>query len=366
MKDERRERLQPKGGPGAWYGAELRACDEWLFELDAGALAELDAAIARVQGERPVPERLERSEFSLPSLGPRLERLRHEILHGRGFALIRGLPVERYSPDQAAIACLGLGAHFGRPVPQNGRGDLLGHVTDLGHDPNDPATRIYATRRHQPFHTDSCDVVALLCLRAAWRGGESAIASSVTVHDEMVRTTPELAEVLARPFVFDRKNEIPPGKGPTYEMPVFHHHAGLLSVFYARDFIEAAQMRHPHVPRLSQEQIAALDRFDAVAARADVRLDMRLLPGDLQLLHNHQVVHARTAFEDWPDPARRRHMLRLWLSPEDGRPLPPAFAERYGSLEPARRGGIRMAGVEERVDVLGRRGQRGTVAAVDR
>jgi hypothetical protein len=171
------------------------------------------------------------------------------------------------------------------------------------------------------------------------------VVSSTTLYNEMRERRPDLAAVLLEPFHVDRKGEIPEGRGPHYPLAVFHWYGGLLSTIYARDFIEAAQ-RFDDVPRLTPEQIEAMDLLDDLAADAGIHLDMVLEPGDVQLLHNQQTLHARTAFEDHPEPERKRHLLRLWLAPESGRPLPPVFAERYGSVEPGMRGGIRVAGVE--------------------
>jgi len=229
-------------------------------------------------------------------------------------------------------------------VPQNAMGHLLGHVKDLGKDPADPQVRIYQTSHRQLFHTDSCDVVGLLCLQPAKEGGRSAIVSSVSIFREIERRRPDLAAVLQRPFVIDRKGEVPAGKAGTYEMPIVHRFGGCLTTIYARDFIEAAQHR-AEVPRLTPQQREAMDLMDEFANSADFRLDMDFRPGDMQFLHNHQILHARTAYVDWPEPEKRRHLLRLWLSARNGRPLPPVFAERYGEIRVGqRRGGIQVPG----------------------
>jgi hypothetical protein len=149
-----------------------------------------------------------------------------------------------------------------------------------------------------------------------------------------------------QPFTVDRKGEVPAGKDQTYELAIFHDHAGEISAIYARSFIQAAQTR-PDVARLTAAQTEAMDMVDALAASDRIRLDMDFRPGDMQFLHNHQILHARTAYEDFADPKRKRHLLRLWLSARHGRSLPPGFAERYGSVEPGRlRGGIRVPGVD--------------------
>jgi len=297
-------------------------------------------------------ECVRRKDFPLPSLGPVLAGIQEEVVNGRGFVLIKGVPVGRYSMQEAAAAFWGIGTYLGEAVPQNAKGHLLGHVRDIGHDPHNPLHRVYATNYRQPFHTDSCDVVGLLCLRPAKSGGRSSIVSSVTIYNEMLACRGDLVDVLFEPFHVDRKGEVPEGKKDYYCMSVFHSHAGHLITIYARDFIEAAQ-RHEEVPRLTARQLDALDMVDALAARDDIRLDMELESGDIQFLHNHQVLHSRTPYEDHPEAERKRHLLRLWLSPPNGWPLPPVFEERYGPIEAGRRrGGIIVPGSKEHVTLV--------------
>jgi hypothetical protein len=330
--------------PGQWFGRDLTRSGEWLEQLSAAELAEIDAAVSYAQNRHADLLTVTQADFPLPTLAPRLAALAEEIAWGRGFVLLRGLPVADWGRERAAWAYYGLGLHLGDPVPQNAQGHLLGHVKDLGKDPADPRVRIYQTSYRQLFHTDSCDVVGLLCLQPAKEGGRSAIVSSVSIFREIERRRPDLAAVLQQPFVVDRKGEVPAGKAPTYEMAIVHRCGGCLTTIYARDFIEAAQHR-PEVPRLSPEQIEAMDMMDALANSPEFRLDMDFRPGDMQFLHNHQILHARTAYVDWPEPERRRHLLRLWLSARNGRSLPPVFAERYGEIRVGcRRGGIQVPG----------------------
>jgi len=337
-------------GPAVWYGRDLAKSDTWKYRLSEQDIVEIDAAIASVRQCNIEISNVGCEDFPLPTLGKVLTDIRHEVVHGRGFVVIKGLPVERYSIAEAAIAYWGVGTYLGEAVPQNGQGHLLGHIKDIGNNPHDPKTRIYTTSYRQPYHTDSCDVVGLLCLRKAKSGGLSNVTSSTTIHNEMLKHRPDLVDVLRQPFYVDRKGEIPAGKKPYYQMAVFHYYADYLTTIYARDFIEAAQQRHKDIPRLTDIQIEAMDMMDALAVSEDIRLDMSLVPGDIQLLHNHQILHAPTGYEDYEEPDRKRHLLRLWLSQVDGRPLPPIFEERYGNIElGTRRGGIFVPGVKENV-----------------
>ncbi len=331
-------------GPAAWVGRDMARRTDWIVRFSEADLAEIEGAVATALARSDDLITLERRDFPLPRLAGRLRAIENEVVRGRGFVLLRGLPVERWTRRQSAAAFWGLGRHFGDPVPQNAQGHLLGHVKDIGKDPHNPEHRVYQTSYRHRFHTDSCDIVGLLCLRRAKAGGLSRIVSSTTLFNEVARRRPDLAEVLAAPFTVDRKGEVPASKGPHYGLPIAHHHAGQLTMIYARDFIEAAQ-RFADAPRLSAGQIAAMDLVDELAEDPDLHLDMAFEPGDIQFLHNHQILHARTAYVDYPEPERRRHLLRLWLSTPNGRALPPAFAERYGEIRLGRRrGGIVVPG----------------------
>lgn len=340
---------QPAPDPAAWMSRALLARSDWRFALSSQHQSEVLAAVDRSRTAGVPLERLTRADFPLPEFGRLLESIRRQVVDGVGVSLVRGLPIDRLDREGTARAWLGIGAWLGVARPQNRAGHLLGHVYDLGEDSRDPKTRLYRTNARQRFHIDSCDVVGLLCLRPAKHGGASAVASSVAVADAIARERPDLHAVLEEPFVYDRKGEVPDGKGPWYRIPIVHRHDGLTSVFFARDFIESAQRRFPEVPRLTPAQIEAMDRVEQLAESDEFRVDMAFEPGDMQFVHNHVVLHARTAYEDWPEPARKRHLLRLWLCPAGARPLPPVFAERYGPLDGPARGGIQAAGAVPRV-----------------
>ncbi len=334
----------PIDGPAAWYGAEQSQRSDWIVRLEPAHIAELDAAIAAFRARGASLDTLTPASFVLPTLSEKLARIGTELLHGRGFVMLRGLPLERYDTEAAAIAYMGIGAYFGSFRSQNAKGHLLGHVKDLGLDITDPNVRYYQTNRALEYHTDSVDIVGLLCLKTAREGGASSIVSSITIYNELLRRTPELVPALFEPFPTDRRGEIPAGMKPWFDMPVFHWHQETLTAIYVRQYIESAQRNFPEARRLSPVQRAALDAIDALANDPRLHLRMSFEPGDMQFLHNHQILHARTDFVNWPQPERHRHLLRLWLSPASGRPLPDVFATRYGSVSPGDRGGIVVPG----------------------
>ncbi len=330
----------------AWYGAEMATSDEWIFTLTDTHIDEIEAAMQPLVEAQTDIAQITQSDFPLPTLGKELERLRCEVIGGRGFVLIRGLPVHRYRIKETATAYFGIGTWIGSARSQNAKGHVLGHVRDLGRDAvNDPTARIYQTRERQTFHTDSRDIVGLLCLKTAKSGGLSAIVSSMTIYNEMHKHRPELLAELFAPFATDRRGEVPAGKLPYFEIPVFHWHEGYLSAIYARRYIESAR-RFEEVPRLTAQQVEALDLFDEIANDPEVNLHMEFQPGDIQLVHNHTLLHNRTAFEDWPEPENKRHLLRLWLAVPQARPLPAVYAERYGKVDIGDRGGIIVPGTE--------------------
>ncbi len=325
------------GGPAAWRAADLEP-GAWLHELDQAEIAEIEAA-ARALAAWDA-DLTQVRDFPLPRAGARLGAiLRDEVLGGGGFAVIRGLDPAAFSRREAAAAFLGLGAHWGAVRPQNGAGHILGHVKDLGRSGDDPTARLYQTHERQTYHTDSCDVVGLMCLRPAKAGGRSSLVSSVALHDAIRRLRPDLALTLFQPIETDRRGEVGPGEQPWFNIPVFNWHAGWFAGMYQRQYIDSAR-RHPGVPPLTAAQVEALDLLDRLAEDPEFHLEIDFQPGDIQLVNNHVLFHDRTAFEDWPEPDRRRHLLRLWLAPAEAQPLAPVFAERFGTVIPGARGGV--------------------------
>lgn len=253
--------------------------------------------------------------------------------------LLRGLDIEGRPIVDAATAYWGIGTYFGSARSQNSKGHLLGHVRSQGLSTADPNVRKCQTTERQTFHIDSCDIVGLLCLHPAKRGGESKIASSISIYNRMVKERPDLAARLFLPMVNDRRGEVPPGETPWFVIPVFNEYLGYLSVFYILQYVISAR-RFPEVPRLTPADVEALDYFDNPCDDPSMRLDMTLEKGDMQFLHNHTVVHDRNAYEEWPERERWRHLLRLWLAAPDARPLPAVYAQRFGTVTIGDRGGI--------------------------
>jgi hypothetical protein len=335
-------------GPSAWYGSDLSGQTDWIYRLSNSNVIEIENAVSGIDDKNIDLASITRDDFPLKAFGNTLQKLLGEVLDGRGFVVIRGLPIDKWTIRETASAFLGIGVHLGGLRSQNADGHLLGHVKDLGRSSNDPNVRVYQTSERQTYHTDSCDVVGLLCLMPAKLGGLSSLVSSITIFNEMRRRRPDLARVLFEPIETDRRGEVPPGQLPYFRIPVFNWNAGLLSAIYQRQYIESAR-RFDDVAPLTKQQIEALDLFDSLANDPSLHLMMELQRGDIQLVHNHTILHDRTAFEDWPDPERKRHLLRLWLAPPTARPLPEIFAERFGSVIPGNRGGVSTADTNPKI-----------------
>jgi len=326
--------------PSVRTAQSMRQQQDWLVQLSNRELDEL-YRVCEVRAARGLPlQGMTRADFELPTLGPRLQALRAELLHGRGFVQIRGFDVERLDRLHTATAFWGLSLHLAdRFASQNKFGHLLGHITNLGESRSNVSQRGPYSRERIPFHVDACDVVGLMCLRPAKRGGESSIASSGLIYNEMLKRRPQLVASLCAPIYRDRRDEVPPGKLPWYAIPIFNHYGGLLSVNVEPTYIGSVARHFDGVNPHSQVQLQAIEYLQELAD--ELHFDVQFEPGDMQFVHNHVIMHSRQGFEDFDAIAERRHLLRIWLLAHDGRPLPDAFYGRQGDRQSVQRpGGI--------------------------
>ncbi|MGY8984842.1 MAG: TauD/TfdA family dioxygenase [Sphingomonadales bacterium] len=324
----------------SWLGSELQdRQDLWKTFLSLELIDDLEQAANNFLSLGIDISEINPDNFPLRIFNKHLSELSIKLLDGIGFEVITGLPVYRYSAEMIAIIFCGIGAYLGDARSQNSDGHLLGHVRDIGANPNDQNTRIYQTSQRQTFHTDSADVVGLLCVNEAKEGGDSLLVSAVTIFNLIVELRPDLVEYLFDPIATDRRGEVPTGELPFLTIPPLSLENNLLTVFYQRQYIDSAQ-RFSGVLKLSKKHIEALDLFDSLANNTSLHLSMRLRPGDMQFVYNHAFLHDRTGFVDWTDSSKKRHLLRLWLSMPNDRDLPECFKQRYGSIEVGNRGGI--------------------------
>ncbi|WP_328326361.1 MULTISPECIES: TauD/TfdA family dioxygenase [unclassified Streptomyces] len=331
---------RPLSGPAAWNGPDLQDTGQWVLRLSPPQLRELDEALRAARARGTPLLKLTAAGFPLPSLAAELAGITDALEHGRGFALISGLPVAQYGETAASTVLWGLGQHLGIPVSQNAAGQMLGHVRDTGRTLADPATRGYQTRGRLPFHTDPSDVLALLCLRPARSGAQMSLVSSTAVHNRVLARRPDLVDRLYHRYCFDRREEQGLGELPYFRAPLASWYGGRLSLRYHRCYLESAQ-RFPEVPRLTPADRELFDLMDELTSTQDLRLDLDLQAGDLLLLNNHAVLHARTEFEDGAVPEEKRHLLRLWLTPWQRRDLPADFwGDRHQADDRRGRGGV--------------------------
>ena len=294
-----------------WRSDEIGG--SYVFVLTADHLAELDAALVHAQSVTDDVLDITRDHFPLPTLAAELEGITQDLVNGRGVALIRGVPVDRYGKERASTIYWGIGAHLGMPWPQNAKGHLLGDVTDQGKAASDPTSRGNEIGGIAfPFHSDGSDLVGLFCLDTGLSGGESVVANAVSIHNDLVRQEPELAAELYGSFPYDQRGENAPGTRGWYLMPVFNRCNDRLFVRYIRPYIEASR-RHDDAPRVSDRARAAMDRLDEMCADPAYHVSMLMEPGDMQFVNNYHVLHARRAYRDDRASGQIRHLKRLWL-----------------------------------------------------
>ena len=297
----------------AWVGSELPAMDELAHVFSVDEIAEIQSAITFAKSIKKDTKDLGKADFPLPTIQFLIDIWRRNLSDGIGFQIIRGLPVDTWTQNDAELFFWGFGLHLGIPGVQNPEGHLLGHVTDTGSDNADEMVRLYKTSANIQYHCDAADVVGLLCLNAAKSGGKSRIVSSVTVFNRLLRQNPKLAGRLFEPLMLDRRGEI--GRdGLQFSHIVPSRYAeGKLKTFYHTDYFRSVS-RHPNAPKFTKIEQALFDTYEEIASNPEVYFDMDLIPGDIQLLSNHTNLHARTDYVDDEDPKKKRHLLRLWLS----------------------------------------------------
>ena len=316
----------PIEDPAAWRGDRMAGRSDWILTLDDAMTVELESAVAAVEARGIGLFDITREDFPLPAMSGHFKAILHALEGGLGFTLLRGLPVERWTEAANRIAIWGLGTHLGLPVGQDLAGNLLHDVRDTGRRfGSDDSIRYYQTSHAIRLHTDGGDIFALGCVRQGAKGGRSLVVSAAEVFNEMVRRRPDLAVVLQEDFWMDARGQRPDG-ARCQVLPVYTWHEGYLNILLKPEYIYSAQ-RFDDVPRLTGAQREALELFHRVTREPGIPLEFDLRPGDVLLASNHTIMHGRTEFEDLADPARRRHMLRLWLTIPNGRPLPPHYAD---------------------------------------
>lgn len=326
MRDRRamtQQERKPITDASAWTGAELAAEDDWIWALEGEELDEIESALAASKRRnKPWPE-MTAAEFPLDRVAGRLKETANRLEHGRGVALIRGIPVDRYGIDDLKRLHFGLGCHLGLPVIQNGGAGLMREIRDTG------GPRVESPGKLN-WHNDRADIVALLCVRAAAKGGVSRIVSATAVYNAMLERRPDLVEALFGDFYRSSIGDEVGTDAPYYLLPVFTMQHDAFTSDLSRIYIEQAQA-FPEVPRLTAVQAEALDMIYSLSD--ELCFEHMIEPGEIQMLNNHVTYHGRTAFEDDAATKRDRCLLRLWLMTPESRRLPKDQAALWSSAE---------------------------------
>ena len=322
---QRREDANPLIGPEVWRASDFQGRTDWIATIQPDEIAEIDAMVRRLQGRAQNATELERNDFSMPRLAERFETVRAELEGGKGFYLLRGLPIERYTVQESRLIFWALALMLGDPQEQDRAGNRIHSVTNTNlRVEGSNEVRSYQTDDELTFHNDGGDAFMLLCLKTAQSGGMSKLISVAHLYNEVLAQRPDLIDVLQEAFHFDTREQHPLGL-KVQSSPILNFFDGKLSVLYKRRYLMSAQ-RYPDVPRLTTAQEEAIALVEAICNDPATQLNFYMEPGDIQIANNYSVLHARTKYQDHDDPAQRRHLFRAWLTLPNGRPLPPAFA----------------------------------------
>lgn len=311
---------QPVSAPWVWNAAELASRDDWMFPLSPAALAEIDTALADVKRRGLAMDAITVADFPMPSFADAFAALKAGLAGGLGLGLVRNVPVDRYGPDDLKLILWGIGAHVGVGAPQSYRGDMIGDVMDMSHTGD--IRRSYRSPRPLYLHVDPIDIVGLLCIKRAKLGGMSLITSALALHNALIAVRPDLMPALYRGYYYSSTEASSTGEPPvtSYRVPVYREVGERTVVNFNAPPIGKAMAEHD-----AEDDAAALEAFElfkVTAMRDDLVFRTMLEPGDLQFLNNRLVLHGRTRFEDFPELARKRHMLRVWLKMPDWAPWP--------------------------------------------
>ncbi len=314
--------------PADWLAADMVDQKNWVMHLTSQQIAALEQALRGAIAAGVTLATMTKESFPIANFegvfGEVLDRLEH-----RGLAVVRGLPALDYSKDELRMLYWGIGKHVGVGVSQSSKGDLLGDVRNFGADTFSSTGRGYMSKQHLGFHTDTSDVVALMVLRTAKSGGLSKICSSLAIRNEIARTRPDYLEALYEPMYWSWKGQEAPGESPYYQQPIYTDRDGKFASRYIKTHILAAYEDFPELGTLTKLQLDAMAAIDEMANDPKYHFSMMFEPGDIQFLNNHVTMHSRTAFDDFDEEERKRHLLRMWLAVPNSRALDARMSTIY-------------------------------------
>lgn len=311
----------------AWRGDALSKSQDWIYQLSDAELSELEFLGHKFMADDPDLRLVQKEDYPLVACADAVSAWGKDVDYGRGFVLVRGLRTELYSDALSSAIYYILGLYMGDPIRQNEMGDLLDHIYATSDKTMDDPTALSSKVRDKlVYHSDSSDIVALMCLRPAKEGGLSCLVSGAEIYNEIVRRRPDLAPLLLEPFHWDWRRQDHEAPANTYTSPIVSMEEGVFSMYAGSLYILTAQ-EYPEAPKLTPEQIEVLELFDTITYEEGMAIAMDFRPGDIQWLSNYAALHSRTEFFDYPEPQRKRHLLRLWLSRDSGRPVVKGFGK---------------------------------------
>lgn len=321
-------------GPSVWFGKEMTKTEEWIFHLPKDAIAEIDECVRNIRANGKTLEELGPQDFPFQAIADDIRDLKTELATGRGFVIVRGVPAEKYTPDELGMIFWGFGSHFGTAMPQSFLGDRLGTVMNLeDEEPEQRLRRAYHSGGQQFVHTDTCDIVGMISIATAKSGGASRLASAHTVHNLMLDYCPELLATMYEGFISRMPDSDAEALGIPplfpYRVPAYRYEDGWLNCHFVRGYVLRAEMAGDH--HISVKERAAMDMFASLGNHGDVLIEMLLEPGDFQIFNNRTILHGRAHFDDYTEKSRRRHLKRLWLSVPDWPPMPAIQSKPYGA-----------------------------------
>jgi len=327
--------------PAAWQAADLKDDRFWVFQINDTARTHMLQAVKKAHvPDRPLFD-YTREDFDFDSVWPTISKALNEAHHGRGMALVRGLPREGLSEQEYELMNWAIGLHTGVARPQGIASQYISSVRDVGMDYRTSSGRGYSSNAKLDFHVDGCDLVTLTCYNKAKSGGQSMITSSLSAYCDLMTARPDLAEVTHQKFYFSRQNEEAPGEALYYSQPLYDFADGRMFGKWNRNRVRTGQ-EIEGVPQLTAAQREATDMLDEILQDPKNMYTMYLEPGDLQILNNHVMLHSRTDYIDYDTPEKKRLLCRLWLSPPDSILLPESWKDYFWSITPGTvRGGIR-------------------------
>jgi alpha-ketoglutarate-dependent taurine dioxygenase len=327
--------------PANWRSEELYTnTDRWQYRINDSERKELDGALTHLKSMETHSKQINKADFPLPTLQKKLKAISDFVELDYGIFLLRGIAVNDYSIADLKLLYAGIGSHLGTAVAQSKEGELIGDVGDTGKKLKEKTGRGTTTKDALPFHTDRCDIVTLFCLKQSKKGGQSRVVSALAIYEKIKKTRPDLIELLENDYYHARAAWETNGESTAYPLPIFNKDNGNFVVRYLRHFINVAQDIEG-VPKMTAQQIEALNLVEQLADNAALCADMDFEPGDIQILNNFVSLHSRAGYED--DENEKRHLLRLWLSAPNSRPLTSSFKVLFGKVGAGEiRGGVPM------------------------